>query len=415
MQTVEYFKYFDRNTEILLNGFEEIGYQRLDVNADRQIGSFHVEATAIDGARQSTNTAFIRTIRNRRPNLEIETEAYVTRLLINPETKMAYGVEYLSTASGAIKQVKARREIIVSGGSINSPKLLLLSGIGPANDLKKLGIPLIHNSSVGKNLHDHVTTDGLVIVARNTSTLRDIDTIEHDTLQWLYNRTGPQSAIGSLGCSAFVRTSFESDPNMPDIQYTFDGTNVDDFAIDPAGSRESAVTPSAYYNGMNIKVVLLNPQSRGDVRLNTTDPVFGAPLIDPGYFTHKQDLKTMVAGIRIGQGLFRTKSLRENGMYMFNVPLPSCKHLKFDSQDYWECVMKEYTSTLFHPVGTCKMGPPTDPDAVVNPELKVYGVSNLRVADASIMPVVVRGNTNAPTIMIGEKVSDLIQKEHRDH
>ena len=176
------------------------------------------------------------------------------------------------------------------------------------------------------------------------------------------------------------------------------------------GTPGTATLPVSYYDGVNARPILIAPRSRGYLTLNETDPTWGAPLIYPGYFTDPHDLDVMIAGIRIGRKLFDTQAFKDNGFSLLNQSLPACQQHEFDSDEYWRCVARHYTSTIYHFVGTCKMGPKSDPDAVVDAKLKVHGVKGLRVVDASIMPNITRGNTNAPTIMIGEKISHLMTR-----
>ncbi|CAH0550710.1 unnamed protein product [Brassicogethes aeneus] len=407
--TVEYYPYQDSNTLLSLEAWKEMGLDIFDQNEPRQLGAMLLQHSSRDGVRLSTNMAFVEPVRYQRKNLRVISQAYVTRILINPVTKEAYGVEYVH--NNRLVQAMAVREVILSAGVINSPKILMLSGIGPKQDLEDLNITVVqHLPGVGRNLHDHTTIDGLMIALSNlTATTVQTEQQNRDIFNYVDTHRGPMSSTGPLQINSFVKTSLETNPNRADIQYSLDSSDVGNFYSDPILTDEANVLPLAYYNGLTIRPVLLAPKSRGWITLNTTHPVFGPPLIYPNTFVEQEDVLRMLEGIRIGLRFGNTKVFQNVGAQIVANELPACSQFTFGTDEYFVCIMEQYTTTLYHPVGTCKMGPGKDHLAVVDPELRVYGIKNLRVIDSSIMPVTPRANTNTATIMIAEKGSDFIK------
>lgn len=408
--SVEYFPHQDENVYALLDAFAERGLDIFDQNSGKQIGASLLQTTSRNGKRESANVAFIRPIRYKRKNLVIQTNAHVLRVLIDPHTKHAYGVEYLR--KNKVVQALVTKEVILSAGAIMSPKILMLSGVGPSDHLQSLGIQVIKHLPVGYNLQDHTTVDGLIFALSNkTATTATDDQQTQEVYKYKETQSGAFSSTGPIQVNAFVQTKYEYQHDRPDIQFACDPTNVNDILTDPILTSETLVSPFAFYDGIQIRPILLNPESRGVIKLNASDPIYGHPEIYANTFTEEIDLQRMVEGFKQGTTLMFTHTMQKIGASLVTTPMPYCEDYKWGSDEYWACVAQEYTTTIFHFTGTCKMGPKHDEEAVVDPELKVYGIKNLRVVDASIMPKIVRGNTNAPTIMIGEKASDMIKHD----
>ncbi|MDE1972393.1 MAG: choline dehydrogenase [Hyphomicrobiales bacterium] len=349
-----------------------------DFNGAAQFGCGLFQVTQRNGERCSAAAAYLHPVAARE-NLTIVTGAQATRILI--ERGHAVGVEYARRRRRHI--VRTAREVVLAGGAINSPQLLLLSGIGPAGELGAAGVSVVHDlPGVGKNLQDHLNVN-ILQHATPRSTLDDKARFLPSigvALQWALYRTGPgTSNVAEAG--AFVISGLGA--ATPDIQYHFIPAQV----VDHARTRLDGY-------GVTLHACCLRPQSRGEIRLASADPLQNA-VIDPNYLAAAYDLKILIDGIRRGRDILAAPAFRQ-WLGTERIPGPAVQ-----SDAALEAFIRAAAETEYHPVGTCKMG--NDPMAVVDDRLRVRGVGGLRVIDASIMPTLVSGNTNAPTIMIAEK------------
>jgi choline dehydrogenase len=351
-----------------------------DFNGAEQEGAGLYQVTCKKGRRWSVDKAYLQPALGR-SNLVVRTGAMVSRVVV--EGGRAVGVSYLHGPEEKVAHVE--REVVLSGGAVNSPQLLMLSGIGPAAHLREVGVEVVLDlPGVGRNLHDHPAVP-LVWHSKDTT-----DLAEHNNLvnfaRAKATGTGPLvSNVGEAG--GFFRS--RDGLAAPDLQVHFAPSGFYDNGLHEPTTRKLTVAPT-----------LVNVHSRGQVRLRSTDPRWH-PEIDPAYYDDQADLDAMVAG---AQRLIETV---ESGPVARYVDRPFLPGSAVPSEaDLVEHIRRE-TQTLYHPVGTCAMG--TGEQSVVDPELRVRGIDGLRVADASVMPVVPRGNTNAPAIMVGEKAVDLLR------
>lgn len=349
------------------------------VNPSAQDGSYYTLVSQHRGKRCSTSVAYLRPAL-KRSNLEVLTQAHATRVVL--QGRRATGIRYLH--EGAEKLAEARREVILCGGAVNSPQLLLLSGIGPAEELAALGIPVIADLPVGRNLLDHLMV-AVIMGVRRRITLVKAESLPH-LLEFLVLRRGMLTS-NVAEAHAFVRSTPEL--SAPDLELVWG----------PVPYINHGITPPTVH-GVTIAPVLLQPRSVGRLALRSRDPL-EPPLIDPQYLSHPEDLEVLMAGVRRAREVFRAPALAR----MVTTPMEPGPGVDADA-DLADFVRKK-AETLYHPVGTCRMG--VDADAVVDPELRVRGFSGLRVVDASVMPTLIRGHTNAATIMIAERAADLLR------
>ena len=358
-----------------------------DYNGAIQEGISYTQRTIFKGRRVSSARAFLRPAL-KRSNIELRTKSHATKIIF--DGKRAVGIQY--SRGGQSYEIRARREIILSGGAVNSPQLLQLSGVGPAALLREIGVPVHHDLlGVGENLRDHFV---LRIVAR----IKTMDTINQrvkglplvsETFKYF---TGRPSVLGLSPTLVYI--FWKSDPALDngDLQISFT----------PASYKEGVQSQLDDFPGVTVAPWVQRPESTGHIRVKSANP-FEAPAIQPNYFSHETDRRLSLAGMRMARDLMQTPEFAPH-VDREELPGPDV-----NTEDEMLAYYRENATTTFHLMGTCRMGPKSDPTAVVDDNLRVRGLEGLRVADASIMPTMPSANTNAATIMIGEKCADFIR------
>ncbi|XP_013143517.1 PREDICTED: glucose dehydrogenase [FAD, quinone]-like [Papilio polytes] len=400
--------------DIIIKAATEVGIKYLnDVNGANQMGITRSYSTIKDGKRHSTARAFLSTIKDR-PNLHVIKNGLVTKILFHSKSNKVSGI--LIKKEGKEIVVKVKKEVIISAGSINTPHLLLLSGIGPKKHLESFNIEVKADLPVGENLQDHVffPTYFTTPTEQNFNTLPTITTAFSEyilTNQGIFSDVNPHRII------AFANSS---DPFAvsPEVQFHYlvlppKMANLVDI-LGKHGIGEEIWNKFGEINENNFVIVaynvLLKPKSKGKIMLKSTDPN-EHPLIFADYFKDPDDLNVLIRNAKkYILTLENTETFKQHGLKLSWLDLDACKGFDKGSDEFLACIAKEMTFSLYHPVGTAKMGPDGDETAVVDPELRVRKIDGLRVIDASIMPSVVRGNTNAPTIMIAEKGASYIKQ-----
>ena len=358
--------------------------RRNDFNAEDNEGFGYRQLTIKKGRRHSTAVAFLKPALSR-PNLTVITDALVNRVLI--ENKRAVGVEIKT--GGTLNRISSNKEVIVSAGAVASPTVLLRSGIGPASEITKHGLPVVHElPGVGRNFHDHQAVSITVNTSMTVSyaiTVKKLPWIAWNILRYGLTRRG-FLAGNMIEGGGFTKT----DPRL-------DRTDMQ-FGFMPGLRKPDGSFINAGY-GYTLAAMMLRPKSRGSVTLSGPKPEDG-PLLDPNFFAEPEDIEVMLKGVKTARRMLDAPAFAKYGA----TEVKPGKAVQSD--DELRKFIRDTASTVYHPAGTCKMG--TGPDAVVDAQLRVHGLTGLRVVDASIMPVVIGGNTNAPTIMIAEKAADMI-------
>ncbi|XP_046386909.1 glucose dehydrogenase [FAD, quinone]-like isoform X2 [Ischnura elegans] len=397
-------------------------------------GYFNTYGALVNGTRNSNAKAFLAPIKSR-TNLHVVKNALATKILFDGD-KRAIGVIYEKENSTIT--VMAKKEIILCAGAIGSPQLLMLSGVGPREHLRQLGIQVIADLPVGKNLQDHLLFPGVVAsINRGINNPADpAKQLARDVVNYLLDRNGAYARIGLLQYTGFVDSRHSKDTTYPENQVQFVLFNQGDndtlgVSISVFGFNDEVA--SQYYSLLGeadmliIAPSILHPKSRGRVLLTSTNP-HDHPKINPNYFDDPDDVEALLGGILESLRILKTYSLKRNARVEPRVLLKEClergkragrtdKDGNIDdipvmTESYWRCAMKKLSSTDYHPVGTCRMGP-SPSNSVVDPKLRVHSVKGLRVIDASIMPTITSGNINGPVTVIAEKGASMIIKAHR--
>lgn len=369
-------------SQLFVKAAQKIGIRRNDdFNGEQLEGCGIYNLTQKDARRLSSYRAFVAPVLDR-PNLTVITDCAVQSLIL--EQRVAKGVRVAS--EGQQTRLTARREVILSAGSLASPSLLLASGIGPADELKNLGIKVEHDlPGVGKNLQDHL--DGLITVRSKSPltlgfSLGSLPSILLSPLRYVLGKKG-WLTTNYVEAGGFARTPLAE--ALPDVQFHF-----------VPGYRSHRGRLFEWGHGYAVHTCVLRPKSIGELRLDRS----GKPVIDFNFLSDPEDAKVLIEGLKLARKILADQQF--DGIRGTEM-LPG-KDVQTDEQ--LMTYVREYAATVFHPVGTCKMG--VDSMSVVRPDLKVHGIEGLRVADASIMPTLISGNTNAPCIMIGEKAAEMI-------
>ncbi|KAH8408797.1 hypothetical protein KR009_000117 [Drosophila setifemur] len=393
------------------------GLPRGDYNGQSQIRVSYLQANIYNETRWSSNRAYLYPLKGKRSNLHIKKNALVTKVLIDPQTKSAYGVMVQVKGRGAQK-ILVRKEVILSAGAINTPQLLMLSGVGPGKHLRERGIKPLADLAVGYNLQDHIAP--AISVLCNVSSLQIREMFGIEALGDFLGGRGVLRIPGGVEAISFYALDDSQNPDgWSDMEIFLVGGGLQtNLALRLALGLQPDLYENMFgdlergnANGFMIFPMILRAKSRGRIKLRSRNPT-DHPLIYANYFADPYDLNITVRGIQRAVSLLDQPAFRDIGAKLLDRRIPGCGKLRWRSWAYWACYARHFTFTIYHYSGTAKMGPRSDPSAVVDARLKVHGIANLRVVDASIMPHLVSGHPNGPVYLIAEKAADMIKEDH---
>ncbi|XP_014206694.1 glucose dehydrogenase [FAD, quinone]-like [Copidosoma floridanum] len=399
---INYDNWSSRISDAILNGIVELSYSLKNPNDSSSTGFMKAPLTTKNGERWSTDRILYQ---NSSKRLKILTNSFVKKIIF--KSNKAIGIEFLKGYN--TYKAFAKKGVVLSAGAIGTPKLLMLSGVGPKEHLKEHNIKTIADLPVGQHLMDHIIT-GLDLVIVNTTAMGVADILNPLSFldYYLYGK-GPWTTSGVGVIGTFHSKLMKNKQSIPDLQIIALSVGISqdngillgkNLGVSDKVLKEYFI-PLAYSTAITIAPVLLHPKSTGEIKLTSSNP-FDPPMIDPKYLSHEKDILTLVEGIQFVKTLVETKVMKKYNAQLYRKPLPGCEHINFDSLEYWKCYVQHMTLSTYHPAGTCKIGD------VVDSRFRVYKTKNLFVVDASVFPRLPSGNIHGPTVMLAEKASRLL-------
>ena len=421
--TSAYAPYRSGMTDLFVAAAKEAGHELTDYNGHTQLGLSYMQANIEKGRRHSASSAFIHPIYKKRKNLHILTSAMVSRVIMDEDSKTAIGVEYERDEHKFTAY--AKKEVILSAGALRSPQILMLSGIGPEDQLKALGIPVLKDLPVGKRFYDHTAFIGLIYTLNTTNLalhLKRVGPLE--ILEFIEGKGQLTSAVNFEAVLYGKMRDSPLQPSQPDYELLF---SPGSFASDVGASLSPAFgikkefhdeyfkpLHSTRLDHFNLVIHQMRPQSYGHLRLRDTN-IHSHPLFYHNFFSNPADVEAQLAGVKAGIRIANTDTMKALGAKIYAKPIPGCEHEEFGSDDYWRCAIRVASVGTHHYTGTCRMGTEDNEEAVVDNKLRVHGIKRLRVIDNSIMPNMVCAHTHVPALMIGAKGAAIVKEFWADY
>lgn len=389
-------------SDMFLKAFQEVGMNVIDYNGESQIGIGQAQKLTKNGRRVSGGRSVLEPVMNRQ-NLDVVLNALATKVLT--KNRAATGVEFVQF--GRKYKASARKEVVVSCGTINTPQLLMLSGIGPREELLQHNIPLVKDLPVGQNLKDHL----FIPMAFSTNT--NFGTTFDDAIEQFLDGSGPLTCGGGTSSVSFIQTKNSLPEGLPDVEIMFLSPNSSFPFFSGSSKYAESLTKIDPANTFFAYTIVLRPKSTGSIKLQSNSPI-DFPLINTNYLSdqNEEDLEAIYQGAKFLMNLTETEAFRQVEATFVDMNVPPCQEFELYTREYFDCHAKHLGTSIFHPCCTARMGLKVDKNSVVDHKLRVQGVKNLRIADASVMPDIISGHLTAAVFVIGQRAAEFILRDH---